>query len=757
MPKNLVIVESPAKARTIQKFLGRDYDVEASMGHVRDLPKSELGVDVDNSFAPRYVVPRDKRAVVKDLKERAKSAQAIFLATDPDREGEAIAWHLVNAIAADSKPLRRIEFHEITKEAIQRAVKAPRQIDMKRVDAQQARRVLDRLVGYNLSPLLWRKVRRGLSAGRVQSVAVRLVVEREREIEDFNPVEYWTVEADLAKKHGKTARSKPPIFRATLVQAQGKKPELANAEDANRVTADLEDAAYTVADVRVKEQTRTPAPPFTTSTLQQEAGRKLGFTAKRTMAVAQQLYEGLDIGSEGSVGLITYMRTDSTQLAESAVQEVRRFIDERYGRQSVPESPRVYRTKSKLAQEAHEAIRPTSAYREPQRLRGHLTPDQAKLYDLIWKRFVASQMASAVYEVTTVDVSANGKAKGSDYLFRAAGSRVVFPGFLALYREGRDDEGLDEDAQKPLPDVEKAEELTLIKLVSDQHFTQPPARFSEATLVKALEERGIGRPSTYAPILSTIQERGYVERVEKRLRPTELGRLVNDLLVDNFGSVVDVDFTANMEEKLDEVASGERLWPPVIEEFYLPFRESLDRAGESIERVKIEPEPTDEVCEKCGRPMVIRMGRFGKFMGCSGFPECRNAKPILKKIGVACPECGADIVERQTRQRRTFYGCSRYPECNWTSWQRPVPEPCPKCGGLMVDMGKAGPRCTKCSAQEIAEASPRKREPSENGPKSNGAVKRAASSRSKTTAAKTAAKETAPSRSSRTPTKRKTA
>ncbi len=756
MPKNLVIVESPAKARTIQKFLGRDYDVEASMGHVRDLPKSELGVDVDNSFAPRYVVPRDKRAVVKDLKERAKGAQAIFLATDPDREGEAIAWHLVNAIGADSKPLRRIEFHEITKEAIQRAVKAPRQIDMKRVDAQQARRVLDRLVGYNLSPLLWRKVRRGLSAGRVQSVAVRLVVEREREIEDFNPVEYWTVEADLAKKHGKTSRSKPPIFRATLVQAQGKKPELANAEDANRVAADLEDAAYAVADVRLKEQTRAPAPPFTTSTLQQEAGRKLGFTAKRTMAVAQQLYEGLDIGSEGSVGLITYMRTDSTQLAESAVLETRRFIAERYGQQSVPESPRVYRTKSKLAQEAHEAIRPTSVYRDSERVRPHLTPDQVKLYDLIWKRFVACQMASAVYEVTTVDVGASGKLTGSDYLFRATGSRVVFAGFLAIYREGRDDEGLDEDAQKPLPDLEKSEELTLIKLVSDQHFTQPPARFSEATLVKALEEKGIGRPSTYAPILSTIQDRGYVERVEKRLRPTELGRLVNDLLVDNFGSVVDVDFTANMEEKLDEVASGERLWPPVIEEFYLPFRESLDRAGESIERVKIEPEPTDEVCEKCGRPMVIRMGRFGKFMGCSGFPECRNAKPILKKIGIACPECGADIVERTTRQRRTFYGCSRYPECGWTSWQRPVPEPCPTCGGLMVDMGKAGPRCTKCSAQEIADASPRRREPSDNGSKGDGAAKAAASK--KTAVAKTAAKpKAAPSKSSRTANRRKTA
>ena len=697
MAKNLVIVESPAKARTIQKFLGRDFSVDASMGHVRDLPKSELGVDLERDFSPKYVIPRDKRSVVKELKERAKAAQKIYLATDPDREGEAIAWHLATAIGADGKPIQRIEFHEITKDAILRAVKAPRQIDMKRVDAQQARRVLDRLVGYNLSPLLWRKVRRGLSAGRVQSVAVRLVVEREREIEGFNPVEYWTVEAELAKKLAKAGRGKQSTFRANLVQALGKKSELANQEDSRRVLTDLEGAAYRVADVRVKEQTRSAAPPFTTSTLQQEAGRKLGFTAKRTMAVAQQLYEGLDVGSEGSVGLITYMRTDSTQLAESAVHEVRRYIEERYGPENVPEAPRVYRTKSKLAQEAHEAIRPTSAFREPAKMKQHLTSDQFKLYDLIWKRFVACQMASARYEVTTVDVEAKGTQSRGDYLFRATGSLVVFPGFLALYREGRDDEEQDEDIQKPLPELAKGEDLQLVRLLGDQHFTQPPPRYSEATLVKALEEKGIGRPSTYAPTLSTIQDRGYVERMAKQLRPTELGRIVNDLLVENFPEVIDVDFTANMEEKLDEVASGERPWVPVIREFYQPFRQDLDKAGESIERVKIEPEPTDELCEKCGRPMVIRMGRFGKFMGCSGFPECRNAKPLLKKIGVACPECGADLVERQTKAHRTFYGCSRYPECKWTSWQKPVPEPCPKCGGLMVEVGKGGPRCIRCS------------------------------------------------------------
>lgn len=710
MAKNLVIVESPAKARTIQKFLGRDYYVDASMGHVRDLPKSELGVDVEREFAPRYVIPRDKRSVVKELKDRAKEAQAIFLATDPDREGEAIAWHLVNAIGADSKRVRRIEFHEITRDAIQRAVKHPRDIDMMRVDAQQARRVLDRLVGYNLSPLLWRKVRRGLSAGRVQSVAVRLIVEREREIGAFVPVEYWTVEAELSKQRGKTARSRPPIFRALLVQVDGKKPELANAEHAEGIGNDLEGADYRVADIRVKEQTRAPAPPFTTSTLQQEAGRKLGFTAKRTMAVAQQLYEGLDIGSEGSQGLITYMRTDSTQVAESAIQEVRHFIAERYGAHNVPDSPRHYRAKSKLAQEAHEAIRPTSVFREPSRLRPFLSSEQLRLYDLIWKRFVASQMASAVYEVTTVDVDARGKTAGGAYLFRATGSVVVFSGFLSIYREGRDDETLDEDAQKPLPDLEVGELLTLIKLLTEQHFTQPPPRYSEATLVKALEEKGIGRPSTYAPILSTIQERGYVERVDRRLQPTELGRLVNDLLVENFGSVVDVDFTATMEEQLDEVASGERPWVPMIKDFYGPFRDNVERAGESIERIRIEPEPTDEVCEKCGRPMVIRLGRFGKFMGCSGFPECRNAKPILKKLGIPCPKCGTgELVERQTRQKRVFYGCGRYPECDWTSWNRPVPEPCPVCGSLRVDTGRGGIKCTRCDAEELAASAPKRR------------------------------------------------
>jgi DNA topoisomerase I len=704
--KNLVIVESPAKARTIQKFLGRTYAVDASMGHVRDLPKSQLGVDVEHDFSPKYVIPRDKSKIVKELKARAKGADAIFLATDPDREGEAIAWHLASAINSDSKPVRRIEFHEITKEAIQRAIKNPRSIDMNRVDAQQARRVLDRLVGYNLSPLLWRKVRRGLSAGRVQSVAVRLIVEREREIESFNPVEYWTLDAELAKRAAKAARGKPVSFVASLIQAAGKKPELANGEDAARVKSDLEGASYHVADTRTREQIRNPSPPFTTSTLQQEAGRKLGFTAKRTMAVAQQLYEGLDLGREGRVGLITYMRTDSTNVGESAIQEVRSFIGERHGAENVPESPRVYRAKSKLAQEAHEAIRPTSAFREPARLKQHLSSDQFRLYDLIWKRFVASQMAAARYEVMTVDVEARDTRSGDLYLFRATGSLVVFPGFLTIYREGRDDEETDEDAKKPLPEVAAGEQLDLLRLIDEQHFTQPPPRYSEATLVKALEEKGIGRPSTYAPTLSTVQERGYVERVEKRLQPTELGKLVNDLLVENFPDVVDVDFTATMEGKLDEVESGDRPWVPVVREFFEPFHVEVLKAGESIERIKIEPELTDEICENCGRPMVIRMGRFGKFLGCSGFPECRTARPILNKLGIRCPECGADLVERRTRQRRVFYGCIRYPDCEWTSWQRPLQEPCPNCGGLMVEVGKSGVRCIRCGAGDSQEGAP---------------------------------------------------
>ncbi|MBX5489512.1 MAG: type I DNA topoisomerase [Chloroflexi bacterium] len=697
MPKNLVIVESPTKAKTIERFLGRDFAVRACMGHVRDLPKSKLGLDLEHDFAPQYVVPKEKREIVKSLKTQAREANTVYLATDPDREGEAIAWHLVEAMDLHDRPVRRVEFHEITSSAVLAAVKHPREIDRQRVDAQQARRVLDRLVGYQLSPLLWKKVRRGLSAGRVQSVAVRLIVEREREIQAFVPVEYWTIAADLAKQ-GK--RGKADRFQANLVERRGAKVELHSQEETAAILAALEGATYRVASVREREQQRHPSAPFTTSTLQQEASRKLGFTAKRTMLVAQQLYEGVDLGGE-QVGLITYMRTDSTQVAESAQAEARQYIAEHYGADRVPPQPRVYRTRSRLAQEAHEAIRPTSVYRDPASIKGRLTSDQYKLYDLIWKRFVASQMASAIFDVTTVEVEARPPADPDDrFLFRATGSRLKFPGFLALYTEGRDETDAADDAErKPLPALRVEEPLDLLALLPEQHFTEPPPRYSEATLVKALEERGIGRPSTYAPILATIQERGYVERIDKRLHPTELGILVNDLLVEHFPDVVDVDFTANMEEELDEIARGERQWVPVVREFYEPFQQRLEHAEQRLERVKPPDEPTDEVCEKCGRNMVIKLGRFGRFLACPGFPECRNAKSLQVKLGVPCPECGGEIVEKRTRTKRVFYGCAHFPTCNWTSWAKPVPEPCPTCGGLQVEAGRDRRRCLTCSPQ----------------------------------------------------------
>jgi DNA topoisomerase-1 len=691
--KNLVIVESPTKAKTIERFLGRSYTVRACLGHVRDLPKSRLGLDVDREFTPQYVVPKEKREIVKSLKNQAREATTVYLATDPDREGEAIAWHLKEAMDLGDRPVRRIEFHEVTSSAVLAAVRNPRQIDLQRVDAQQARRVLDRLVGYQLSPLLWKKVRRGLSAGRVQSVAVRLLVEREREIQAFVPVEYWSLEAELAK-HGHHTKSDQ--FRANLVERAGKKIELHTKEETEAVLAALEGATYRVANVRQREQVRNPSAPFTTSTLQQEASRKLGFTAKRTMVVAQQLYEGIDLGGE-SVGLITYMRTDSTNVAESAQFDARRYIGEHYGADRVPAQPRVYRTRSRLAQEAHEAIRPTSVYREPTAVRDRLTGEQFRLYDLIWKRFVASQMASALFDVTTVEIDAAPPAPGDHFMFRVTGSRMKFPGFLALYIEGRDDAQVEDEERKPLPELTPGELLDLLQLLPEQHFTEPPPRYSEATLVKALEERGIGRPSTYAPTLATIQERGYVERIEKRLHPTELGTLVNDLLVKHFDDVVDLDFTANLEEELDEVAQGRRPWVPLIRDFYGPFREKLVNAEQTVDRVRPPDEPTDEVCEKCGRNMVIKLGRFGRFLACPGFPECRNAKSIQVKVGVACPLCSSDILEKRTKKKRVFYGCSTYPTCEWTSWSKPVSEKCPTCGGLMVEAGRDRTRCLACS------------------------------------------------------------
>ncbi|MBX6340851.1 MAG: type I DNA topoisomerase [Thermomicrobiaceae bacterium] len=690
----LVIVESPAKAKTIGKYLGRGYTVKASMGHVRDLPKSRLGVDVGGSFQPDYLIPRDKLKVVKELRESVEAASKVLLATDPDREGEAIAWHLIEATKAPQEKFQRIVFHEITPEAIRQAVQQPRGIDENLVDAQQARRVLDRLVGYEISPLLWKNVKRGLSAGRVQSVALRRVVEREREIQRFQPVEYWTLEAELAKRAPR--RKKSDVFTASLFRVNGEKPELKDEASTLAIVRALEGAEFVVAQVEVKETQRRPSPPFTTSTLQQEASRKLRFPVRKTMQIAQQLYEGVDLGPLGSQGLITYMRTDSTNVAASAQARARAVIAERFGPEYVPERPPVYARRAKGAQEAHEAIRPTDPGRTPEEVRGHLSNDQFRLYDLIWKRFIASQMRNAVFDSTTVDIDAGRPGGEKPYRFRATGSVIKFKGFIAVYREGRDDEAIDEIDREALPPLAEGEALDLLRLLPEQHFTQPPPRFTEASLVKALEELGIGRPSTYAPTIATLRERNYVEVEDRKLLPTELGMIVNDLLVQFFPEIVDVQFTSRMEEELDDIASGERKWQPVLREFYEPFHRDVERAAQTMQRVKIADEPSDEVCEKCGRPMVIKLGRFGRFLACSGFPECRNAKPLLQKIGVRCPQCGVgEIVEKQTRKgrKRTFYGCSRYPECDFTSWEKPTGERCPVCGDILVEAGRGQAQC----------------------------------------------------------------
>ena len=688
MEEGLVIVESPAKAKTVGRILGGGYVVKASVGHVRDLPKSGLGVDVDDGFTPHYTVPREKAAVVKEIKGAAKKAQAVYLATDPDREGEAISWHICQAAALDSGKVSRVVFHEITKEAVQEAFHHPRHIDMDLVNAQQARRILDRLVGYKLSPLLWRKVRRGLSAGRVQSVALKMIVDREREIEAFVPREYWAIEAELKKTDGDEG------FRATFIgPASGRKMTVGSAEEAQAIVSELERASYSVAGVQKKEVARQPAPPFITSTLQQEGWRKLRFTAKHTMAVAQQLYEGLAIGDEGSVGLITYMRTDSVRVASSAIEETRRYVNSKYGARYLPPRPRAFTRKAKGAQEAHEAIRPTSVWREPAAIKQYLTRDQHRLYELIWKRMVSSQMSPALLDTTTVDIEAQREGRKGPYLLRAKSSEMTFPGFTILYSEGRDD-AEDEDGKRPLPPLEKGEPLTLLGLFPEQRFTQPPQRFTEATLVRALEERGIGRPSTYAPILSTIQERGYVKRESGRLSPLELGFLVSDILAEQFPDIVDPSFTAQMEEGLDQIARGERQWAPFLEDFYHPFERTLQAAEQKVERVKIVGEPTDETCPQCGRPMVIKSGRYGRFLSCSGYPECKSARPL--HIGVKCPKCGSELVERQSKKRRTFYGCSGYPQCDFATGYRPIAQPCPQCGGLLVERGRGGARCTQC-------------------------------------------------------------
>jgi DNA topoisomerase-1 len=707
----LVIVESPAKARSIGRYLGAGYTVKASMGHIRDLPKSTLGVDVDHDFQPKYLIPRDKNKVVKDLKESVQGAKEIYLATDPDREGEAIAWHLIQATEAESKPLHRVVFNEITPEAVIAAMEHPRDIDMDLVDAQQARRILDRIVGYSISPLLWKKVKRGLSAGRVQTAALRIVVEREREVEAFIPVEYWSLDADLARltDGAPTDRDK---FRASLHQINGKKAELSEGSQAHAIVEALEGASWRVSDVVRRETRRRAQAPFTTSTLQQEASRKLGFAVRRTMSIAQELYEGIDLGAEGTQGIITYMRTDSTNVASSAQAAARDAIAKRFGASFVPDKPPLYSRKSKGAQEAHEAIRPTSPHRDPQSVKKQLTAPQFKLYQLIWQRFMASQMASAVLDNTRVDVGAGTRAEvdqgKAPYMFRATGSIVTFQGWMAVYQQGRDEGETDELDRGALPEVAPGQDLNLLKLLPEQHFTQPPPRYTEATLVKALEEQGIGRPSTYAPTIATLQARNYVSVEERKLLPTELGFVVNDLLVEHFPNIFDIGFTSQLEGELDEIASGERAWVPTMHEFYAPFTTTLEKAEQTMERVQIKDEPTDEICEVCGRPMVIKLGRYGKFLACSGFPDCRNARPLLTKIGVECPTCHqGEVVERRSRKGRTFYGCERYPECDFVSWNKPTGEPCPECGSYLVYVGKgASVKCSSCdyTGQLLAKA-----------------------------------------------------
>jgi DNA topoisomerase-1 len=693
----LVIVESPAKAKTVGRFLGKGYTVRASVGHVRDLLRSELSVDVENDFRPKYRVPNEKRPVVKELKELAKQAEEIYLATDPDREGEAIAWHLMESAEIIPDITKRVVFHEITQSAINEAFSHPREINMDLVDAQQARRVLDRLVGYNLSPLLWEKVRSRLSAGRVQSVALRLVVEREREIEEFEPVEYWTIEAELKPEGGEVS------FRARLVRIDDQEPELPNEEVVNGLLEDLEKGTYRINKIKRGERRRKPAAPFITSTLQQEASRRLGYTARRTMALAQQLYEGLDVGEGGSTGLITYMRTDSTNVAEMAQQEARQYINSTYGNDFLPPTLPQYKTRAAKAQEAHEAIRPTSVLRLPEKVKQHLTNDQYKLYNLIWQRFIASQMESAIFDTLVVEIGTEGTQR--QYLLRSSGSTLRFPGFLIVYEEARDEDQVSEDADNVRipPNLEEGQRQDLLRLIPEQHFTQPPPRFSEASLVQTLEEFGIGRPSTYAPILSTIQERGYVLRENKRLVPTETGMLVNDLLVGHFSEIVDMNFTANMEKDLDEVADGDREWVEVVRDFYHSFAPQIERAKEEMPATKAELEKVGRACPDCGNELVIRWGRYGKFISCSSFPACRYTEPWLEKIGVKCPDCGNELVERKTRKGRVFFGCSTYPECQFTSWKRPIATPCPKCGGLLVIANKREVQCIKCQESFLQE------------------------------------------------------
>lgn len=688
MPDSLVIVESPAKAKTIGKYLGKKYMVKASMGHVIDLPKSQLGVDVEENFSPKYITIRGKGDILKELKEAKKKVKHVYLAADPDREGEAIAWHLAKALQIDYNEKCRVVFNEITKDAIKESFKHPRVIDQSLVDAQQARRILDRLVGYKISPLLWKKVKKGLSAGRVQSVAVKLINDREKEILSFIPEEYWSVTLHL--------ESNGEEFEAKFHGYHGSKTELKSKEEVDRLLKSIAGYPIKVSEIKKTERRKNPSPPFITSSLQQEAARKLNFRAAKTMSVAQQLYEGIDLGKEGTVGLITYMRTDSTRVSKTAEEEAIQYIQEQFGEHYLPADKKQTK-KGKNIQDAHEAIRPTSVMKTPDSLKKFLTKDQLRLYRLIWERFLASQMASAVMDVMSVDLIVGEE----EALFRATGSKVKFPGFRKVYIEGNDDGTKEED--RLLPVLEENQVLDLKDIDPEQHFTQPSPRYTEARLVKTLEELGIGRPSTYAPTLETIQRRGYVKLEQKKFVPTELGQLVISLIEDFFPEIINIEFTAQMEENLDQIEEGQLRWVKVLEDFYEDFEKRLKVAEDEMEKVEIKDEVSDEVCEICGRPMVYKMGKYGKFLACSGFPECKNTKPIIKKIDVTCPKCGGDIVERKGK-RKLFYGCSNYPQCDFIAFDKPIARACPKCGGVMYEKKtKKGTQvqCGVCDYKEL--------------------------------------------------------
>lgn len=687
MADSLVIVESPTKAKTIGRYLGKNFIVEASMGHIRDLPKSQLGVDVDQQYEPKYITIRGKGDVLKKLRDSKKKVKYVYLAADPDREGEAIAWHLAHYLGIEEDAVCRVVFNEITKDAVKEAFKHPRKIDMDLVHAQQARRILDRLVGYKISPLLWKKVKKGLSAGRVQSVTLKLIVDREKEIQAFIPEEYWKIAATFQK--GKQQ------FEAQYYGQQGKKEELHSVEEVQRILQHLQDKEFVVQKVVKRERKRNPAPPFTTSSLQQEAARKLNFKAAKTMMVAQQLYEGIDLGKEGTVGLITYMRTDSTRVSEVAQKEAHSLIEEQFGDAYLQNTPRKAKNQEN-AQDAHEAIRPSSVLRKPDDLKAYLSRDQLRLYRLIWERFVASQMASAVLDTMTVDLGVD------QLLFRATGSKVKFDGFMRVYVEDTDD--AQEEKNRLLPPLEEGERLQAKAIKPSQHFTVPPPRYSEARLVKTLEELGIGRPSTYAPTLELIQKRYYVRLEQKRFVPTELGEIVLEQIEEFFPEIIDIDFTAKMEKDLDLVEEGKEEWVRIVDEFYCNFEKRLKVAEEHMQEVEIKDEVSDELCEKCGRPMVYKMGRFGKFLACSGFPDCRNTKAILKEIGVACPKCkDGQIVERKSKKNRVFYGCNQYPGCDFVSWDKPLARTCPKCGEMLVERKNKKNSTVHCSACDYAE------------------------------------------------------